>query len=479
MAFSYSFHLSNKANALTNVQKIMSAEKHNLRRFKSKEYDKSKNVQLRGSDSILDDVKQIYHREFDDCLQAYNKGRRADRQINDYLNHVSEGRGDAAAEIIIQVGDMEFWQKIKENHDLEQIKKDMTPLFESQIQKLEYICPDFKIASATIHFDEKSPHMHVIGVPVASGYSKGMEKQVAKTKVFTKSSLATLQNEMRIEAMRSMRYIKYLSDMSLKEKEDGRNRDIPKYYLSDYYAEKEELQTEIQKLDMECIEKSDLSTTLGDEISAQKALKGVLDTLDPEKSLKIENTKDFGIKKIPLSDNYMVNAEFMEALMQTYEYVKGLEKFEKERIPEIIEKQKITKEYYGHAERIKKRAEKEVADYKAEHKELIDEVQSLRDERKKLSRNIAEYRGIELKMESDNPLLPCVKNLYRQSKAIEKSELPKDKKDELQGKLNNAIMNITNEVFNALEQELKEQQELKQKLQERRLRAKKDFGWER
>ena len=446
MAFSYSFHLSNKANALTNVQKIMSAEKHNLRRFKSKEYDKSKNVQLRGSDSILDDVKQIYHREFDDCLQSYNKGRRADRQIHDYLNHVSDSRGDAAAEVIIQVGDMEFWEEVKKTHDLEQIQKDMTPLFENQLKKLEYLCPDFKIASASIHFDEKSPHMHVIGVPVASGYSKGMEKQVAKTKVFTKSSLTVLQNEMRIEAIRSMNSVKYLRNMSLKEKEEGRNRDVPKYYLSDFYAEKGELQTEIQELDNECAEKIGISDTLEDEIRAKKAINGVLDTLDPEKRLKTENAKDFGIKKIPLSDSYMVDSEFLETLIQTYEYVRKLDEFEKKRIPEIVEKKKITKEYFERAKEVKESAEKEVADYKSEHKELINEVLSLRDEKMKLGRKVAEYKGFMLKLESDNPSMHCLKNIYQQSKAIEKSELPRGKKDELQGKINNAVMGVAHDV---------------------------------
>ena len=28
------------------------------------------------------------------------------------------------------------------------------------------IVPDFYIANATIHFDEHSPHMHIVGVPV-------------------------------------------------------------------------------------------------------------------------------------------------------------------------------------------------------------------------------------------------------------------------------------------------------------------------
>ncbi|WP_022761298.1 MULTISPECIES: RhuM family protein [unclassified Butyrivibrio] len=39
-----------------------------------------------------------------------------------------------------------------------------------------------RIASAVTHLDEDSPHMHVVGVPVATGYKRGLSKQVAKTK---------------------------------------------------------------------------------------------------------------------------------------------------------------------------------------------------------------------------------------------------------------------------------------------------------
>ncbi len=41
-----------------------------------------------------------------------------------------------------------------------------------------------KVANAVIHFDELSPHL--VGVPIKDGYIKGMKKQPAKSKVFTK-----------------------------------------------------------------------------------------------------------------------------------------------------------------------------------------------------------------------------------------------------------------------------------------------------
>lgn len=42
----------------------------------------------------------------------------------------------------------------------------MTNVYKKQIEDLEIILPTFKIASAIIHYDETSPHLHIVGVPI-------------------------------------------------------------------------------------------------------------------------------------------------------------------------------------------------------------------------------------------------------------------------------------------------------------------------
>lgn len=167
---SYSLHLSNKKHALTTTKKVAGASKHNLRQYQSSDYDPEKIIVLRGENNILEDVKQIYHQEFEEALKEYNKGKRSDRQIDDYLQYVSEsGKNDVAAEMIIQLGDKEFWT----NKSMEQ-KVKMKEVFQNQIEALEKLVPAFKIASAVLHLDEASPHMHIVGVPVATGYKRGL-----------------------------------------------------------------------------------------------------------------------------------------------------------------------------------------------------------------------------------------------------------------------------------------------------------------
>lgn len=260
MAFSYSFHMSNKGSALKNGGDISNAGRHNLREYKQERgtYNADEIEVLIGSTSVLDDVKKIYHTEFDEALEKYNaKQTRNDRKIDDYFEHISAKDNDVACEFIIQVGDMDFWQDKSM-----QERKQMTYIFQDQLRAMQKLVPELKVASAVIHYDEKSPHMHVIGVPVADGYSKGLEKQVSKRKVFTKERLSYLQDKMRENVERGMNMPQnqnLFAEMQLKAKEKGRNKDIPKQSLAEFYeleAKKEMLQSKSQELDENISKKS-------------------------------------------------------------------------------------------------------------------------------------------------------------------------------------------------------------------------------
>ncbi len=66
------------------------------------------------------------------------------------------------------------------------------------LECLQKLLPEFKIANAVIHFDEASPHMHVVGVPVWEGAKRGLSKKVSKRNVFTPQTLSViLQDKLR------------------------------------------------------------------------------------------------------------------------------------------------------------------------------------------------------------------------------------------------------------------------------------------
>lgn len=272
MALSYSFHLSNKSHAVSNTSKLNGVCKHNERRYNSsRSYDKEniKVMYSRTNENLYKDVQQVYHDEFDEPLKEFNqKQNREDRKIKDYLKHVSDSKSnDVAAEIIIQIGDQDFWK----DRSME-FKKSMIPCFQEQLDRLRKLCPDFKIASAIVHLDEKSPHMHVVGVPVAEGYKRGLSKRCSKTKVFTQKSLEKLQESMRRDI--SLPTCVAEVDSNLKKRTNGRNHDFTKKELTKFNEQKKSLEKQISELK---IEKEGLSKKINEEnINLDKILDQIL-----------------------------------------------------------------------------------------------------------------------------------------------------------------------------------------------------------
>ena len=146
-------------NAIQNAKDLSDIIKHNLR-----DYDNQTELirTIYGTNDIVNDVKQVYLDEFEQARLEYNnKQTREDRKIENYLKKVCESQNDIACEIIIELGDMDFW-----NGKSNRYRFKMVDVYNEQIKYLNKIVPNFKIANATIHFDETSPHMHVVGVPI-------------------------------------------------------------------------------------------------------------------------------------------------------------------------------------------------------------------------------------------------------------------------------------------------------------------------
>ena len=197
-----------------------------------------------GSNNLFNDVRGLYLQEFEQAKLEYNeKQTREDRKIKDYFNKISQdSQRDLACEIIIELGDMDFWK----DKDMK-YKKRMSDVYNEQVKDLMKVVPEFKVANAVIHYDETSPHMHIIGVPVKDDYKKGMKKQVAKSQIFTKNSLKVIQDEMRKCCIKS--YNKFYDKTSeLKKKQKGRNKDIPVEDMTDYRLVKKQYEKKEKKL---------------------------------------------------------------------------------------------------------------------------------------------------------------------------------------------------------------------------------------
>ena len=257
---SYTAHVSNRKSAITSKSKLKTVANHNLRKYRSSDYSRDNILLLYGTGNLYKDVQEVYHREFDEAVRIYNENqKRKDRKIDDYFEHVSELNQDMAVEIIFQCGDKEFWEKHGDKAER------MEFVYSYTLRKLQEFIPEFKVANAVIHFDEASPHMHVVGVPVYDGYKKGLSKRVSKRNVFTQEVLSgVLQDKLRSEAEGCF---KFNVKETFAEKKQGRNRDLS---VLEYKVAKES--EKLETLAKDVVKSESNLATLSGSISAQNLL---------------------------------------------------------------------------------------------------------------------------------------------------------------------------------------------------------------
>ena len=266
-------------HSIQNSGQLSKVNNHNYR-----EYDHKTDMicNIYGTNNLINDVKNLYLQEFEKARIEYNKKQtRDDRKIDNYFNHISRNSNrDLACELIIELGDMEFWN----DKDIIYRRK-MTNVYKEQVYDLMQFVPEFKIANAVIHFEEQSlsPHMHIVGVPVKDGYKNGMRRQVAKSQIFTKTSLSKLQDKMRVNCIKSFNKY-YEVDYKLKEKELGRNFDIPVNKMTNYRQMKKDYEKNKQKL-KQANEKTDIVNTESNK------LESIITTLKPN----LVNKKNYTI----------------------------------------------------------------------------------------------------------------------------------------------------------------------------------------
>lgn len=326
---SYSFHVGNDKNktskakqiakerptnfnnnAIQNGIQLSKVNHHNLRIY---ENNPELIYTIKGSNNLVNDTKKLYLELFEESRINYNnKQTRDDRKINDYFSKIAnDNKHDLAVEIIIELGDMHYW-KDKSKED----KYKMVDVFKNQIVDLERIVPSFKVANATIHFDEYSPHLHIVGVPFKDNCKTGMNRQVGKSDVFNVESLKDIQKELRESCINEFNRV-YNLNMELKEKEQGRNQDYlvsqMKHYdkLKDSYKKQHKKITEINKNVDKINVKSNEVKEILENLKQQPLSKNNLIISTDKKDKLLEYIKDIDTnnKKFKSISNYNLSLE--------------------------------------------------------------------------------------------------------------------------------------------------------------------------
>src|SRR5574344_1580937 len=303
---------SKNNNAIQNVKQLGKVNHHNLR-----QYDNNQELikTIKGSNDITKDVKDLYLDLFDEARLEYNnKQTRDDRKIDNYFNKIAnDTKHDLACEIVIELGNMEYWDEKSLEY-----KYQMTQVFEQQLEDIQAMVPDFYIANATIHYDEHSPHMHIVRVPVKENCKTGLSKQVGKTSIFTKESLVVIQDKMRERCINEFN-IAYGMDSKLKEKQKGKNRDITSYERKLFNERVKGLKQEISNLQNEVSDLEDNKESINKQITKlNKDKNDISDEIDKKK--KINNKIIIKSKNQLWDENEKLKEENEDLKRLNYQY---------------------------------------------------------------------------------------------------------------------------------------------------------------
>ncbi|WP_108308467.1 plasmid recombination protein, partial [Metalysinibacillus jejuensis] len=237
--------------------------KHNNRKMSEK--DKERNSHINESRShknvylVQKDLKELYQDEFGAALEKYNaKQKRNDRKIDNYYEHIQSGKKTSLQqEMIIQVGDL---NDFRTDSDYEKANEILLEWFE----EFEERNPNLKVYNAVIHNDEASPHMHLNFVPVASGYKRGLEKQVSFDRAITQQDL-TLDKTRPFDDWRE-KEVQFLEnkllDRGIERKLVGTNP----YKDVNEYKEKQDLLQEIKYLEKKIDKKKKEFLTISENV---------------------------------------------------------------------------------------------------------------------------------------------------------------------------------------------------------------------
>ena len=410
MELSVSMHAGSKKNAIKNLDKIKKIDEHNNRKYKNvnnKEIDptlSSENITLRGSNNITNDVKELYKNEFIEAVCKYNlKQKDERRKIVDYLEKMNKDeKNNIAVEFIYQVGDAETWK----GRSLED-KKKTKEIFEKAINILE--AKGIKVANATIHLDETSPHLHVVGVPIVENQERGLEKQVSQRKVLTREVLKELREETEKVFIEEYKRVYKTNDITLKKgSEIEEHLSVEDYKntkkmleVAKKYGNRKELKEEIEKK-VDEVEKA-IENLENDKIEKSKKIND-LESENKNLTSELTNLED---------KNDILNNKVKE--LETSKNTKEKEKDDLEKALDLYQ-QKI-KEYKEQIIKDKENLEKEEEE---EQKRLEDELKKIekkvKDIKEEIDRKNKEYND---SLTEKNKLEDKKKKLEEDKKNIE------------------------------------------------------------
>lgn len=328
------------------------ARQHNLRNRKVT--DKEEHIDPNGIHETWIDERErdAYERLFGDAVREYNeKQKRSDRKIYDYYKSIKEDKKKHTAYEMI-AGVYKKDENISERtcHDI----------LEEYVRGWSERNPNLELIGAYYHADEKGePHVHIDYVPVAHGYTRGMETQTGLVKAlgeqgFCKNGKATAQIQW--EARENAVLEALCVERGINVEHPERNGEKKEHMRTEQYKAQKELEKtydelqdigkQVVMLELQGKEQKQQNNALQQQYDE---LKQVVDTKEPTKGLfKKESTVTLTEREYKLYQQRTQRFKELEeaerktrvALEEAERIKEELEK-EKQKIIKLREKQEI------------------------------------------------------------------------------------------------------------------------------------------
>ncbi|MFR2104113.1 MAG: plasmid recombination protein [Roseburia inulinivorans] len=255
---------------------------HNTRAFTTKNVDKN-----RSADNVefcQEDIKQVYHKLFDEARERYNaKQKRKNRMIDNYYEKIRRGKQEKLFhEVIFQIGNKDDMNA--KNEDGLLAKRILTE-FMDEFQARN---PNLYVFSAHLHMDEETPHLHIDFVPYITGSKRGLDTRVSLKSAlaaegFTDGTRGATELNQWIASEK-----KKLAIIMERYGVEWLQKGTHEKHLSVLEFEKKEWAREVAELDSQKREISSVVAQLGEEVSVKKQ---ELQNVTIEKELAEEATQ--------------------------------------------------------------------------------------------------------------------------------------------------------------------------------------------
>lgn len=147
--------------------------RHNNRTFTAANVDKRRSDQ--NVTFCQEDLKEVYHRLFDEALATYNSKKKKSRdKISDYYEHIRQSKQEKLFhEAVFQFGNMDT---MGTETEMAGYAASMLTEFAESFQERN---PHLIVFNSVMHMDEATPHLHIDFVPIATEQKRGLSTRVS------------------------------------------------------------------------------------------------------------------------------------------------------------------------------------------------------------------------------------------------------------------------------------------------------------